>query len=72
MAENVFGDKASPPEEAAMESALGGSYGTLRVIREHIAANVGETSVEWKYYGKKIGWTMKTLLKKRNLFFIVI
>ena len=24
---------------------------------------------EWKYYGPKSGWTLKTLRKKRNLFF---
>ncbi|UCE05769.1 MAG: DUF3788 family protein [bacterium] len=26
---------------------------------------------EWKFYGKKSGWIMKTLRKKRNLFFFV-
>ncbi len=29
----------------------------------------GDTKSEWKFYSKKSGWTLKTLLKKRNLFF---
>jgi len=26
---------------------------------------------EWKFYGQKSGWILKTLRKKRNLFFFI-
>ena len=44
----------------------------MEAIRIFIRENVGETVEEWKYYGIKNGWVLKTFLKKRNLFFIVI
>ena len=28
-------------------------------------------SNEWKFYGQKYGWQLKTLMKKRNLFFMI-
>ena len=30
----------------------------------------GTITPEWKYYGRTSGWTLKVLLKKRNLFFL--
>ena len=34
-------------------------------------AEYGELTEDWKFYGQKSGWILKTLRKKRNLFFFV-
>ena len=51
--------------------SLGTSYRLWEAIRESLAEAHGALVEEWKHYGAKSGWTMKTLLKKRNLFFFI-
>ncbi|MFC2112921.1 DUF3788 family protein [Bacteroidota bacterium] len=72
MSENVFREKDIHPSDELVKNALKTSYPYLEIIRKYIADSIGETTEEWKYYGKKLGWTMKTFYKKRNLFFIGI
>lgn len=72
MSGNVFIVKEDPPDDPKLRSALGESYGCLLDLRSFLKLEIGDTVEEWKYYGKKIGWTMKTFLKKRNLFFITV
>ena len=69
MSANVFIDKLAKPDDQALVSALGKTYPLWAEIEKHIATTLGESVEEWKYYGLKSGWTMKTLYKKRNLFF---
>jgi hypothetical protein len=40
-------------------------------IKKHLKAEYGELIEDWKFYGQKSGWILKTLRKKRNLFFLV-
>ena len=72
MSENVFKAKETRPDEIMIRSALGTSHIHLEDLRRFVDAEIGETKEEWKYYGKKLGWTLKKFLKKRNLFFISI
>lgn len=72
MAEKLFNQKATPPVESELKEALGSSYFVLGEIRKFIQEEIGPTREEWKYYGKKYGWALKTFLKKRNLFFVGI
>ena len=69
MSANVFIDKLAKPDDQALVRALGKTYPLWAEIEKHIATTLGESIEEWKYYGMKSGWTMKTLYKKRNLFF---
>jgi len=69
MSTNVFIDKLVKPDDQALVMALGKTYPLWAEIEKHVAAAHGESTEEWKYYGPKSGWTMKTLYKKRNLFF---
>jgi hypothetical protein len=69
MAASTFLDKSSSPDERALEEALGAAYPRWAEIRSHLGAEYGQPVEEWKFYGQKSGWTMKSLLKKRNLFF---
>ena len=72
MAEKQFTIKNEPPDEIRIKEILKEKYLILEAIRKFIRDNIGETIEEWKYYGVKNGWVLKTFLKKRNLFFISI
>ncbi|MGD9328491.1 MAG: DUF3788 family protein [Cyclobacteriaceae bacterium] len=72
MSENIFNVKDEPPNEARIQEIIKDKYLLLDTIRQFIRKNYGETNEEWKYYGVKNGWVLKTFLKKRNLFFISI
>lgn len=71
MNEPVLNDKASQPDDDLLARTLDRSYAALQALRKHIRETYGETSEEWKFYGRKYGWQLKTFLKKRNLFFII-
>ncbi len=70
--EKVFFDKDLVPNEDMISEALGSVYAELEAIRRQNRESIGETREEWKYYGLKNGWSLKTFLKKRNLYFIGI
>lgn len=72
MSDNQFKIKNESPTEARIKETLKDKYSILKDIRHFVQQNIGETSEEWKYYGAKNGWVLKTFLKKRNLFFIGI
>ena len=52
-----------------MKDAIADTYEYWIEIKNRIEVLYGDTKAEWKFYSKKLGWTLKTLLKKRNLFF---
>ncbi len=70
--EKVFITKETMPDEEMVNQALGSNYAHLQAIRRFIAEEIGDTTEEWKFYGRKLGWTLKKFYKKRNLFFIGI
>ena len=67
---SAFMDKSSPPDDKALSGVLGNSFKTWVEIRDSVRREHGPAVEEWKYYGAKSGWTLKFLLKKRNLFFL--
>jgi len=69
MQEIVFDDKSRMPEEKELEKIIGKNFKQWKQIDEHVKENIGDTTADWKFYGKNYGWQLKTLLKKRNLFF---
>ena len=71
MAASIFDDKAAKPTPQKLARALGKSNSLWKEIKKHLKAEYGELTEDWKYYGKNYGWTLKTLRKKRNLFFFV-
>ena len=72
MSENVFMEKELVPTADLLAKQIGKKLDYLIQIQEHVKDNYGEGKQEWKFYNKKSGWIMKFLLKKRNLFFLVI
>ena len=68
--EKVFFEKETMPDEEMINEAIGSNYAHLQAIRQFVAEEIGDTNEEWKFYGKKLGWTLKKFFKKRNLFFV--
>ncbi|MHC4633139.1 MAG: DUF3788 domain-containing protein [Planctomycetota bacterium] len=71
MAVSVFGDKAAKPTSQMLVKTLGQSNRLWEEIKKHLKAEYGQLIEEWKFYGQKSGWILKTLRKKRNLFFFI-
>jgi len=69
MSDPIFLDKANQPLESELEETLGSTLNLWQDVKGFIKSKIGDTSEEWKYYMKSTGWQLKTLLKKRNLFF---
>ena len=67
----IFTEKAVRPDEQGLRKALGKSGAFWMTIKTHLKENYGDTNEEWKFYSPKSGWTLKVLLKKRNLFFFM-
>ena len=71
MNDNIFLEKEPVPTDELIKKAIGNPFQQLLELRKFIKENVGPTTEEWKYYGKKYGYNLKTFLKRRNLFFII-
>ena len=52
-----------------LSGALGQSYKYWEEIKNSLENQYGPLIEEWKYYSVSSGWTLKLLMKKRNLFF---
>ncbi len=71
MSESIFGDKAIHPDDDRLVAALGESAAYWKDIKNYLREKYGELTEDWKYYNQKSGWILKTLKKKRNLFFLI-
>jgi hypothetical protein len=71
MSDVVFNDKSNQPTNQILADKLGNTFPYWQEIRQYTTGLVGDTKEEWKFYGRKYGWQLKTLLKKRNLFFLI-
>jgi hypothetical protein len=71
MSDVVFNDKSTQPTDQTLADKLGNTFPYWQEIKQYTTELVGDTTEEWKFYGRKYGWQLKTLLKKRNLFFLI-
>lgn len=71
MAASIFDDKNKKPDDKMLKDALGKTYKLWEEIKKHIKKEYGEVTEDWRFYNVRSGWLLKTLLKKRNLFFFV-
>lgn len=74
MSEVLFNDKSTQPTDQTLTEKFGDTFHYWQEIIQHTTKLVGDTKEEWKFYGQKYGWQLKTLLKKRLTFsgFIII
>ena len=71
MAESIFEDKSKAPTEAEFEKALGASASLFMNIEKHLIEKLGEIEREWKFYGKKAGWTVALVHSGRRLLHLI-
>jgi hypothetical protein len=71
MASSISDDKNEKPTETMLKDALAKTYKLWEEIKKHLAEEYGELTEDWKFYNQKSGWLLKTLKKKRNLFFFI-
>lgn len=71
MSVSVFDDKSQEPTSLALDAALGEAAALLKAIEQHLVAEFGEVTREWKFYGKKAGWTLAIAHKKRRVFHLI-
>ena len=67
---SFFNNKQLQPTDEMLASALGETKELLDAIIQFIETEFGESHIEWKYYGTKIGWSLKIFNKKRNIVFV--
>lgn len=67
---SIFIDKPVKPDNQMLAHALGKSYMLWEKIQTSLTNDYSELTEDWKFYGQKIGWTLKLLYKRRNLFFL--
>lgn len=72
MSKLVLTEKDSIPTEKTLKKTLGDTFKFYLSIRNTIQKQLSPIIFEWKYYGKKNGWLLKHLYKKRNLFFLLV
>ena len=68
---SIFIDKSVKPNNKMLVTALGPSYNYWESLKNVLEREYGALTEEWNYYGSKSGWSLKLLLKKRNMFFFV-
>lgn len=68
MKEFLFLDKSRPPTNDQLADALAETYAFWVEINRELSDKYGVVP-DWKFYDRKSGWTMKNMMKKRNLFF---
>jgi len=68
---SILKDKTQKPEFKNLAEVLGEKFIYLNELKNSLNQKYGSLSEEWKFYGQKSGWTMKLLLGKRNLFFLI-
>lgn len=69
METNAFMDQSVQPDNSHLARVLGEKTTFWEAIKQHIMQRHGNFIEEWKFYNTQSGWTLKVLLKKRNLFF---
>ncbi len=67
---SIFIDKNVKPDNQMLAQVLDKSYKLWEKIKSSLINDYSKLDEDWKYYGQKIGWTLKLLYKKRNLFFL--
>lgn len=71
MAVSVFDDKSKEPTSIQLDEALGDTAALLKRIEQRLIGQLGEITREWKFYGKKAGWTLALAHGGRRVFHLI-
>ena len=69
MAISVFDRPGTEPTEDALLETLRQTANLWQELQSFLQQSIPEIRLEWKYYGPKSGWLLKTYSNNRNLFF---
>ena len=70
MDQAVFPDKSHLPQDADLARALGQAKRHWDDLVAHARGASPTATPEWKYYGKKFGWTFVLRGKRHNLLYM--
>ncbi len=68
---SVFIDKAIPPTEESLKTALGEKYILWRNLRSHVEEKLGKPGGGWHYSGVKFGWSYRIKEKDQNVIYLL-
>jgi hypothetical protein len=71
MAASAFDNKSVEPTRQDLDEVLSESSVFLTDIEEYLRDQCGEFTSEWKFYGKKAGWTVAYVHKGRRIFHMI-
>jgi hypothetical protein len=70
MALSAFDDKANPPTEGDLRTALGKTYPLWNGLKERIASAFAPLTIEWGYSSKSTGWGLRLKTEKRAVLYM--
>jgi hypothetical protein len=71
LALSVFDDKSKEPTASELDEVLGETASFLKSIERHLSNQFGELTREWKFYGKKAGWTLALKREDRRILHLI-
>lgn len=71
MAASIFADKSRQPDSRELDKALGDASPLLESIESYITDRFCEPQREWKFYGKKAGWTLGLAINGRRALHLI-
>ena len=70
MALSIFDDKAKPPKDAELATALKDSFVFWNELKKLIALKFQPLTFEWGFSGKTTGWGMRLKNKDRTILYM--
>lgn len=71
MALSAFGDKSKKPTDSELTRALGRTRKLWDKHTTQLTDECGPISQEWKFYGRKAGWTLQLKSSKRTILYLI-
>ena len=71
MAESIFDSKARQPTRADLLDAVGETAEQFRDLEQRLTDEYGQLTPEWKFYGKRAGWTLALGCKGRRILHLI-
>jgi len=68
---SFFSDKAEAPTRSSLEELISAGVPLLLAIEDYIRERCGVFQCEWKFYGKRAGWTVAYEHGSRRLFHLI-
>lgn len=67
---SAFDDKSKTPKDSELTEVLGRTSTHWEKLKTHLASQYEPLTEEWKFYGKKWGWTLQVKHKQRTVLYL--